>query len=244
MTPRRSDDESLDSIRLRLEKCATQFDLFRLLREITQLYGFDSFFVAGPGDDGARTLTDMIIISSAQSNLIQRYDDIGLFDKSPLRHALNGIGVPFHCRLDADYKGCTPEQLQALKAFRDDFNLDSCFVTPVYHRDFGPGTVCFLGKREPMGFADTADLALVSQLAHQKLRSVSAQPVTIDSPLTERERECLVWTSSGKTSVEIARILSLSEHTVNHYLNNAARKLNAVNRTQAVAFAIRHGFID
>ncbi|WP_420408381.1 LuxR C-terminal-related transcriptional regulator [Hoeflea sp.] len=244
MKARRSDDESLDSIRLRLDKCATQFDLFRLLREITEFYGFDSFFVAGSGEDGARTLSDMIIISSAQSNLIQRYDDLGLFDKSPLRRALAGTGVPFHCRLDVDFQGCTPEQLQALKAFREDFNIDSCFVTPVYHRDFGPGTVCFLGKKEPMCFADIADLALVSQLAHQKLRSVSAQPAVVDSPLTERERECLVWTSSGKTSVEIARILTLSEHTVNHYLNNAARKLNAVNRTQAVAFAIRQGFID
>ena len=73
---------------------------------------------------------------------------------------------------------------------------------------------------------------------------VSAQPAKMGSPLSERERECLIWTSGGKTSVEIARILGLSEHTVNHYLNNAARKLNAGNRTQAVAFAMRQGFID
>lgn len=244
MNMRRSNDVSLESIGKRLDKCATQFDLFRLLREITQLYGFDCFFVAGPGEEASPSLANMMIISSAPSNLIQRYDEIGLFDRSPLRRALSGIGVPFHCRLDGDYNGCTPEQRKALQAFRTEFDLDSCFVTPAYHRDFGPATVCFLGKKSPMNMADTADLALVSQLAHQKLRMVSAQPTTVDSPLTERERECLVWTSTGKTSVEIARILGLSEHTVNHYLNNAARKLNAVNRTQAVAFAIRQGFID
>jgi len=40
-----------------------------------------------------------------------------------------------------------------------------------------------------------------------------------------------------------AEILGLSEHTVNHYLNQVTRKLEAVNRTQAVVKAIRRGLI-
>ena len=55
----------------------------------------------------------------------------------------------------------------------------------------------------------------------------------------------LHWrTAAGKTSVEIAKILNLSEHTVNHYLNNATRKSGTVNRTQTVASALRNGWID
>ena len=50
-------------------------------------------------------------------------------------------------------------------------------------------------------------------------------------------------TAAGKTSVEIAEILTLSEHTINHYLNRATKKLDAVNRTQAVAKALRLGLI-
>lgn len=57
--------------------------------------------------------------------------------------------------------------------------------------------------------------------------------------LTKRELEVIRWTSQGKTSVEIGRILSLSDHTINAYLNNAIRKLDCVNRTQLVAKAIR-----
>lgn len=38
------------------------------------------------------------------------------------------------------------------------------------------------------------------------------------------------WTAQGKTSVEIAELLSISEHTVNTYMNNAIRKLDCVNR--------------
>lgn len=62
--------------------------------------------------------------------------------------------------------------------------------------------------------------------------------------LSARERECLSWTAEGKTSEEIAIILELSVHTVNHYLTSAARKLNAVNRLHAVARAIRIGLLE
>jgi LuxR family transcriptional regulator, quorum-sensing system regulator BjaR1 len=59
--------------------------------------------------------------------------------------------------------------------------------------------------------------------------------------LTIRELDCLRWTAEGKTSSEISSIIKLSEHTVNHYLIAAARKLDCVNRVQAVAKALRLG---
>ncbi len=61
--------------------------------------------------------------------------------------------------------------------------------------------------------------------------------------LSAREVECLRWTAVGKTTWEISVILKLSEHTVTDYLQSAAAKLNAVNRTQAVAEAIRQRHI-
>ena len=61
--------------------------------------------------------------------------------------------------------------------------------------------------------------------------------------LSRNERNCLVWGACGKTSSEIAIILSLSEHTVNHYFTIAATKLGANNRTHATAKAIQQGII-
>ena len=62
--------------------------------------------------------------------------------------------------------------------------------------------------------------------------------------LTEREVECLSWIGEGKTSDEIAIILSLSTHTVNHYLISATKKLNTVNRMHAITTAVRLGILD
>ena len=62
--------------------------------------------------------------------------------------------------------------------------------------------------------------------------------------VSDRERECLLWTAEGKTSFEIGKIIGISEHTVNYYLNTAASKLDASNRVQAVAIALRTGILD
>ncbi len=62
--------------------------------------------------------------------------------------------------------------------------------------------------------------------------------------LTRRERETLLWVSSGKTSWEIAQILGISENTVIFHINNAKRKLDANSRAQAAAKALAAGLID
>ena len=53
--------------------------------------------------------------------------------------------------------------------------------------------------------------------------------------LTDRERDCLAFVADGRTDWEIAMLLGISESTARFHLNNARRKLGAVNRAQAVA---------
>ena len=62
--------------------------------------------------------------------------------------------------------------------------------------------------------------------------------------LTEREIVCLQMAGDGHTSEEIAEKLGLSVHTVNAYLGTATTKLDSVNRIQAIAKAIRLGYIN
>lgn len=58
------------------------------------------------------------------------------------------------------------------------------------------------------------------------------------SRLAKRERECLEYAALGKTSWEMSKILGISERTAITHLENARRRLNAVNRTHAVAKAL------
>ena len=64
-----------------------------------------------------------------------------------------------------------------------------------------------------------------------------------DVRLSKREIECLRWAAVGKTDGEIATILSRSCATIRFHIHNAAQKLNAVNRSQAVFKAGQLGFL-
>jgi len=62
--------------------------------------------------------------------------------------------------------------------------------------------------------------------------------------LTDRERDMLAWAGRGKTAADTADILKISEETVETHIRNAMRKLDATNKTHAVAKAIYLGMID
>jgi DNA-binding CsgD family transcriptional regulator len=61
--------------------------------------------------------------------------------------------------------------------------------------------------------------------------------------LSPRETEVMRWIACGKTSGDIAKLLSITEDTVNSHVKNAILKLDAVNKTHATAIAISHGVI-
>lgn len=64
-----------------------------------------------------------------------------------------------------------------------------------------------------------------------------------DIHLTDREREVLTWVGRGKTSSEIAIILGIRERTVNFHCDQAMKRMDVINRTQAVAKAMAYGLI-
>lgn len=62
--------------------------------------------------------------------------------------------------------------------------------------------------------------------------------------LTSREVEVLSWVARGKSAWEIGEILNIAKRTVDEHAQTAARKLGAVNRTHAVALAVRDRVIS
>ncbi len=63
------------------------------------------------------------------------------------------------------------------------------------------------------------------------------------SLLSPRESETLTWVARGKSTWDIAKILEISEKSVEFHLDSVKRKLQATNRTQAVVKAIVLGLI-
>ena len=75
------------------------------------------------------------------------------------------------------------------------------------------------------------------------LRHVALRDVTMPN-LTKREIDCLQWAALGKSSQDIAAILGLSTRGIEFHFESARKKLDAANRTQAVAIAVSIGIIN
>jgi transcriptional regulator EpsA len=59
-----------------------------------------------------------------------------------------------------------------------------------------------------------------------------------EAALTPREQEILRWIAIGKSNFEVGAILRISPLTVKNHVQKILRKLNVVNRTQAVGKAL------
>ena len=112
---------------------------------------------------------------------------------------------------------------------------------PLRFRGRLSGEVVFRRHGAEFTDAEVEHCELVAPALHL---AATELPAAVADDLTPRERECLAWTSVGKTAWEIGSILGISEHTAVAHLNGAVRKLRAASRAQAVAEALRRGLID
>ena len=126
-----------------------------------------------------------------------------------------------------------------------EFGLVDGFAVPIYTTHGFQAIVTFGADELELNKSEQAALHLVAIYAHQAIRSLlpnNGKENTywkLEKPLSMREIECLKWVAAGKTAFEISVITGISDRTVEHYIASSMRKLNATNRVQAVAEALR-----
>ena len=119
------------------------------------------------------------------------------------------------------------------------------FVVPVIRACGAVSCVTLAGERPHLEQRSSSTVRMLSLCAHARAlelleKDADAGPREV---LSAREREVLHWIAGGKSSWDISVILGISERAVNWLIASATRKLDAVNRTQAVVNAIRTGEI-
>ncbi|KZN64709.1 hypothetical protein N473_13030 [Pseudoalteromonas luteoviolacea CPMOR-1] len=105
--------------------------------------------------------------------------------------------------------------------------------------------VAFNNKRSNRTAPASYLIELVLPYLHKAQISRYQSDKTTRSPiqsLTNREKEVLDWISSGKTNGEIGMILGISQYTVKNHVAKILEKLNAPNRSAAMALTKELGF--
>lgn len=149
----------------------------------------------------------------------------------PIISADGGSSIPFADRVD------WPGEIAAL------FDGDAFVALPVRLGMLGNGTFLFSTDLDRLRSVDVIALHRKTHCLFKLLLTADIRRKAPRQNLNDRELECLQLAGEGLKSELIAERLSLSVHTVNAYLGTATAKLDSVNRIQAIAKALRLGYL-
>lgn len=223
----------------------TQFDVVRYLRRMTEDHGFRHFMICLIPPIEVAKLSDTSIVSNLPKEMLANFDDSHLLQHSAGFRRLRTTTTPFFLTREEWSRETTrPAEAAQHVEVSGRHHVDQVAYFPVHNADGTRAAMILMGQQRDISMTEMMELQMVAIYIYNRLTEIGAFWRESEVTLSEREIQCLNWTAAGKTSAEIAGILGLSEHTVNHYLNHVTKKLNAVNRTQAVVKALRRGLIS
>jgi LuxR family quorum sensing-dependent transcriptional regulator len=154
------------------------------------------------------------------------------FECNPLLNAIRG-GLTRYRFSDFAPKGSPgfDTYWEALSEAR----IDEALCATSYGPDRAIASLHLGFERGEFGPDEALSIHMAGLLLTERLMSLAEPGGPDPVRLTDRERDSLAWVAEGKSDWEIAVILGLAESTVRFHVDNARRKLGAVNRTQAVA---------
>jgi LuxR family quorum sensing-dependent transcriptional regulator len=214
------------------------------LSEIAEAYGYRRYAILHiPSADDVRAEIK-IIISNWDPAFQKAYEKLGLFRFTPVIRALKSGPIPFPWDAemlhgyDEPGEPNPPARLLAAAGFNGGVYL------PIHGMTTFHGALGFAGERTDISEDEMGELQIAAFSIFGILAACRFDDNKRSNPLTPRERDCLKLAMLGKTSSEIGTILSLSEHTVSQHLTTATRKVDASNRTHAVAIAAQMGYLS
>lgn len=217
----------------------SEVDLAAYLHATARAFGLTGFLLVDVPSVTDTQLMPRISLSNMPNGFLEEYDSLGLLKNSRIFSDLRRSTVPTVLSLDKLTDGRPAIEKEPMRELFRRHNVTMAVFFPVHSAGGTRAAIGFDGNRKPLSQLEISQLGMLMVHAYAlycRFKNPDGPPV---SNLTGRELEVLHWAANGKTSVDIAAILSLSDHTVNTYMNTAMRKLDCVNRTQLVAKAMR-----
>ncbi|MGH8592807.1 MAG: helix-turn-helix transcriptional regulator [Gammaproteobacteria bacterium] len=219
-------------------------DLHKVGSSLCRRLGFDSFFY-GAQFPTSFTKPQTVAISAYPAEWVDHYNNREYIRIDPIvAHSVDRQVPLIWSQIPADGKG------KQFLSEACDFGLRSGVSFPIHGHCGERGVLSLAIDGEASEAESTINNALpiiglmVGYIHEASLRIFGGKVVQLGcTPLTQREKECLMWVADGKTSWETSKILDISERTVIFHLQNCAAKLNVNNRQHAVARAISQGLI-
>ncbi len=138
----------------------------------------------------------------------------------------------------------TGRQWRSVQYIRS-FGIDQGFTVPVRLQFGRTACVTWFASEDRQPTVENQTIEALQIVVQQFFDGIDRSRLwSAASPLSQRETECLHWAARGMGDKKIARVIERTVDTVAFHIKSATRKLGAVNRTHAVALAVRAALIE
>ena len=219
----------------------------QICKQISSHYGF-YHYLYGAAVPGTSISPQYFVLDSRQLSHESSQTPGFYTSTNPLIKCCSGLISPISWdeTMAAEYVNISQEVYSAAYCM----GIADGISLPIHSQSGGSAVFNVIHKRssghsesEPTG--SIPELYLLAVHIHQAIKQhlrPEDSPVGIKK-ITEREKECLLWSAEGLKTMAIADELDISESTVTFHIQNVMRKLSARNRQQAIARAITLGVI-
>lgn len=225
-----------------IRDCSSPEDLNHILFELSAAADFDHYQFNLLFPSGLLQ-TNLSVFSNSPQNWHDYYWENQLAADDPLLLLALRIAQPiFWSELNRGNHYALDERNEAVMRLRNEFGMHDGVTIPI-HNGQGHHGMLHLSSHRPLtdAYSTLAQIGTILPFVFNKACELMTPP---QPNLSVRERECLFWVSEGKTSWEAARILGITERTVNFHLNSAIRKTGCKNRYQAIARNVAAGRLN
>lgn len=210
------------------------FDTLRLK------YGFDYYMLSSfPRADKAG-FSDNMLLCNWPASTVAAYDKTDIFRSCLLISRLKKTIMPLWLTGPTVWFDADSREYSQLAPTFPSTGFENAVAFTLHDAHMNVYVVAFCGARGALRNEEMSEIHFAAMQALDDGTVAASMQQGPPERLTAREIECLRWSAAGKSSDEIAIILSISSHTVISYLKSAMRKLDAVNRMQAIARAYRY----
>jgi LuxR family quorum sensing-dependent transcriptional regulator len=212
------------------------------LAKIFSSFGYTAFLITSVPEPPLK-LEPYILVNGWSPGWTEHYIRNDYYKSDPVAAWCRKSTNPFEWR-EAPYDKEKKSKPAEVMNISRDFGMIEGFLVPIVRSTGFHDCVTMAGRNPDLDPRAKRAIHMISMFAHGRISQLRGETIRKKVNLSRTEREILRWSAMGKTSWEIGQILDLAKSSVDTLANRAAKKLDAVNRMQAVVNAMRIGEID
>jgi LuxR family quorum sensing-dependent transcriptional regulator len=238
----RSLDHSTEAFEFieQLDNLATPQDIIDAMERAFARFGFENFIMTGlPHPD--QRIESLVLLKKWPVDWYNRYTKNDYDRHDPIIRLCRQTVQPFEWAEAPHDPETNPKGIEVMNGAAA-FGMRQGYCLPIHGLNGFEACLSMSGSHLDLTPQAKPAIHLMAMYAFERTRLILA-PSQRPNPLTAREQETLRWAALGKSAADTGEILGVTERTITAHISSACHKLNASNKTHAVARALQHRLI-